>query len=143
MSLKSQYKVDPGISSGGAWFNFPANENGTIPGFKLSRMSVTNPRYAKQLDKSMAAVTAGNIADGEPDRLGAVELFVRGVLVDWRNVQPEDNGVVLEYSYENAMTFLGDLAWADLINELRAKAASRTQFLANALETQGKNSLKS
>lgn len=146
MSLKSQFKTDTTAARDGVWINYSPNSDGTVPGFRLARMSKQNKRYtAKMRDATKAhegddgLVNFDNIPEAEAEAL-LLDVFVDTVLLEWRNVQPEDDGVVLEYSKENATKLLGSDDWADLYGDLSTKARKAATFRQKALEAQAKNS---
>lgn len=130
MSLRDKFKSDPALSRDGVWFYYPElpNKDGTIPGVKLARISGANPRYMK-LIRDIAEANDGKVPDGKDD-----EIFVDGVLLDWANIQPDDDGVQLIYTRENALKLFTDQAWLDLRDDWRAKAINIANFRQKQLE---------
>lgn len=133
MSLKSRFKSDSKSANDGVWFEFEANADGTLPAFKLARQSIQNKKYRKALRDSQ-----NKGRSPEMDVL-LMDLFLNTVLVDWRNLQPEDDGVVLEYSEENAKEFFKNEDWTDLYTELSGLSVDKDRFTGEALSEAIKN----
>lgn len=146
MSLKTAFKTNAAVATEGVWFDYTENADGTTPGFKLARAGRQNKKYSIALRK-MAEKQAGRagvanfdtLSSVESDKL-ALELIVDHVLLDWRNIQPEDDGVVLPFSRENALALLGNPDWADLLSDLEEKALNADNFREKVLQAQAKNS---
>lgn len=130
MSLRSKFKSDPALSREGKWFYYPnePNKDGSVPGVKLARISANNPRYMK-LVKDLAEANNGKVPDDKDN-----ELFVDAIIIDWANIQPNDDGVNLTFTRENALTLFSDPAWLDLRDDWRAKAIDIANFRAEQLE---------
>lgn len=140
MTLASRFKADTNLANEGVWFNFPESPNldKTVPGFLLGRNSSQNKRFSR----AVAEVTARYLSEHGvarvedlPDDLYDqfdVDLFLEGVLLDWRNFQPADDGVNVEYSAEAAKEYIGNPDWADLYNLLRAKAIRTSNYQSGA-----------
>ena len=146
MSLKNQFKTDTALVTEGVWFDYKnsPNKDKTVPGFRLSRMN--GKRYNAVMRKHTEPYT--NKATGEQDFSGlsdaeaesmTLDVFLDAVLVDWRNFQPEDDGVVLEFSKENAKLILGSEDWFDLYLDLQTKARDVANFRQRAIEADAKN----
>lgn len=135
MSLRDKFKSDPELSANGVWFYYKdqPNKDGSIPGVKLARISAANPRYMK-LVSDAADANSGKVPDDKEDAI-----FVDGVLLDWANMQPNDDGVNLEFNRENALQLIGDKSWLDLRNDWRGKAVDIANFRAKELEARAKN----
>lgn len=146
MSLKDKFKTDPNAAREGVWFEYPANADGTVPAFKLARMSKHNKRYSAAMrkvsakyenDSGIADFSALNEVEAEEMLL---DVFLDTVLLDWRNVQPEDDGKPIAYSRDAAKTLLGSDEWIDLYSDLNDKARRAASFREKALTAQAKNS---
>lgn len=150
MSLKDKYKTDATAARDGVWFDFTAlpNNDGSVPGFKLARMTKQNKKYSAALRKVTNGVDIdpdtglpdmSTMDSDKSDKL-VLDVFLDTVLLDWRNFQPEDNGAVLAYSREAALALFSSEDWADLYNDLAGKAQKASGFRERSLEAQAKNS---
>lgn len=145
MSLKTRFKTDAVAASGGVWVDYSAypNKDGSIPGFLLARVSKQNKRYQaaiRELTRD-AAIGANGLPDTSAlDDSALVEIFVRTVLLDWRNFQPNDDGFPLPFTEENAKQILLDAGWTDLYDDLVEKAQSAGTFREKVTENEAKNS---
>lgn len=139
--LKGAFQTDATKTSDGVWVDFPEakNSDGTVPGFKLARLSVTNPAYAKALS-DFAEETQGRTLSLEEDRAKAREIFIDNVLKDWRHIQPNDDGNALSFNRDNAVALLSDPELADLLVKLRSKASDMANYRKQQLDTNAKNS---
>jgi hypothetical protein len=118
----------------GRWFNFEPNADGSIPGFKLSRMSDSNPAYQAELERVAKDIQLDLAADNlTTERHGPIlkTLFVNKILMDWRNIQDED-GNEIPLSKENAMALFNELP--DLYVALRELASKMSSFRGKELE---------
>lgn len=138
MSLRSQFKTDPKAVVEGVWHSFDANPDGSIPRFLVARTSFSNPKYAKAVSDAKAKNGDRTLSE-EQERQQNNEIFL-SVLLNWEHVQPEDDGVELPFSNENAEKLLLDPHWFDLLIELRGKAMATSSFLAHKQEAIAKNS---
>lgn len=148
MTLKSRFKADATLANEGVWFKFPESPNvdKSVPAFLLGRNSGQNRRFSRAL----AEVTTRYLAEHEVKRVEDlpddvydqfdVDLFLEGCLLDWRNFQPDDDGVNVEYSEEAAREILGDPDWSDLYNLLRTKAIVTANYREKAQDDDAKNS---
>ena len=145
MSLRTQFKTDQRKIENGFWYDVKdaPNTDGTIPGFRLARMSVSNPKYAKAIqaiaEQQANAEMSGVRPSDDADETRGVEMFCDVVCLEWRNFQPEDDGCVMEYSRKNALTVFADKAWFDLRLHLQLKAQERAGFLAEKIAKTVKN----
>jgi len=135
MGIYSQFKtVDNAIL-----IKFKANDDGSVPCFKIGRQVNTNVLWAKTLeaktrpfkqeleDKSISEVDARSIN---------VDVFVTAILQGWENIQDE-NGSNIEYNYANAIKLFMDLP--DLFSTLNFKSMEMGNFLASNLKSNEKN----
>lgn len=146
MSLKNKYKSDSSLAREGVWIDLVPNSDGTVPGFKLARVSKQNKRYGQVLSKYSeqyaqedGSLNAQDIGNENAEKM-LLDTFLEAVLLDWRNFQPEDDGVALPYSIEAARAILGDEDWYDLYAELNTQAHKVANFRQKAQEAQAKNS---
>ena len=147
MSLKKKFKTDATAANDGVWFDYPGqpNEDGTVPGFKLARKGSQNKAYTKAMREFTKAHT-NEEGVFDTDDMGeeegeAVELsvFVEGLLIEWRNFQPNDDGKVLEFNEANARTIFGDGDWFDLRSDLAKRCGHADAFKAAQLKAEAKN----
>jgi|SRR5215217_773481 len=129
------FQTDNDLEVSGRWFDFPANTDGTKPGFKLARMADTNPKYLaglEALQKELGRDIELDILTDAQARPHMRKLFVDTVLVEWRNIQDKD-GRVMEYSKEQATQLL--TALPDLYRVLVTEAQKMTNYRNAALVT--------
>lgn len=139
MSLYERYETNKDAEIAGVWARFPANENGTIPAFKLRRAGPSNPEYQAafaEIERKYRLELQTETLDPATAEAVYLEAFVKSVLVTWEHVY-DRNGVEIPFSHENAIKLLTDLP--DLFTVLRAKAESLTTFQTKAVETDAKN----
>lgn len=143
MSLIKKYAANEKLESDGVWFDYKddPNADGSIPGFLVGRYSRLNKRFRKHssalAEKHRDEIEDKSLDEATDDRLG-LELFIDGALFDWRNVQPNDDGVNLPYGRDNAIELLGNLA-PHLLDDLRKKANRASNYRAKELEKNAKN----
>lgn len=133
MSMKDKFKTDAQLANDGVWVTYEKNSDGTIPAIKLARASKQNKKFQQAARKLQEAT--GEAADEE-----YITLFADCVVLDWRNMQPEDDGVVLPYSKEAAAKLLCDPNWSDLFDDIVDKSHSTAAFREATLAGQAKNS---
>jgi hypothetical protein len=124
------FKTDSNKVADGVWFWYSKNSDGSVPGFLLSRSTRQNIRYAKAIREYQERYNVSDVHqldEAEAER-SMLELFVDSVLLSWQNVQPEDDGVELPYTRENALRLLGNSDWFDLYNDLTVKASKAENF---------------
>ncbi len=137
MGLRSQFGTDRKAEREGKWFEIEAakNKDGTVPGFKMARMSANNPAYQAAMERlykehgfSIENDTLGN----ETARPIILKVFADTVLLDWRNVQPNDDGVNQPFTQENVIALMDDMP--DLYEVLAKEAKKLGNFQARELE---------
>lgn len=145
MSLRDKFKVDIAAATDGVWLDYVPNSDGTVPGFKVSRMAIQNKRYAECMKRAVAHFEGGaansaieNISPEEADKI-LFAVFIDSVVLDWRNFQPDDDGVSLPFSKEAAAQLFGDPAWSDLYEDVKAKAQKAATFREKQREAKAKN----
>jgi len=145
MSLKNKYKTNTKVANEGIWFKMIANTDGSVPAFKLAFLGKQNKTYKaalrRHLDQlgGLGTIDFESLGEEEADAL-LLEVFVDSVLLDWSNFQPDDNGVALSFSKENAKIIFGDEEWVALYDELNLKAKRIAAFKEQRLESEAKNS---
>lgn len=145
MSLKQKFKTSSDAARDGVWVDYPSqpNADGTVPGFKLARMSRQNKKYQLAL-RAVLEAQGGDVESAVADdavlEKALLRAFIDTILLDWRNFQPDDDGVALLYSKETAEAVFINPDWIDLFGDLTDKAARNATFREKALEAQAKNS---
>ena len=127
MSVKSKYKTSSALVREGVWFDLDKNSDGTPCRFKLRRAGRGNPHWSKSFREHTADVDMENIEPAE-DELITANVFAEANVVEWEGFQPEDDGVVLPFSTDNAKTILSDPDWVELLKELQMKANGISAF---------------
>lgn len=135
MSIYDQYKtVDDVIT-----IKFKANDDGSIPSFKITRASRSNTLWAKTFESKTRPfkneIADGTIVESEANRIN-IEIFVTAILQGWDNIQDE-TGKLITYSYDNAIKLFTDLP--DLFAKLSFESAKMDNFLAANLKVDTKN----
>ncbi len=145
MSLKDKYKTDGAFVRDGVWFDLDVNTDGTVPGFKLAFAGKQNNKYMLAMRKWSAKFEddAGvpdfsSLGEKEADEL-LLNVFADTILLDWRNFQPEDDGVLADFTRENVISIFGNEDWTALYNLLNTKAKRVANFRQKSLEAQAKN----
>ena len=140
MSLAKKFYSDPMAAQNGTWVDYPdaRNEDQSVPGFLLARMSRQNKDYtreSRELLKGYDKEEDGTpiIPTGDEDANVAlldklVAIFCRTVLRGWRNFK-DIEGNDIPYSPENAYAlFKTDGPWEALYSDLKAKAEAASTF---------------
>lgn len=142
MSLRSAFKTDNSKEAEGFWFEDTGviNADKTIPGFLLARASRSNPRFAKateKLGKKYKRQFDNDMVTGEFAETLNKALFLDTILLGWRNVQPDDDGVELPFSRENADKLFAELP--DLYELLETSARRASNFRDAEIEDDAGN----
>lgn len=155
MSLKSKFKLNSELMDNGVWFVLShadsLNKDGTAPSFKLRYADFAyNIKYA-------AAIRSGfnkaSKVDFEKENLDLADFenlneakvvqrkaFVNFILCDWKNFEPNDDGVKIDYSEENARLIFADgQDWDFLREELLTKCSEKNSFDEKEDEESEKN----
>lgn len=145
MSLKQKFKTSSDAARDGVWVDYTAHKNadGSVPGFKLARMSRQNKKYQLALRavlESQGGDVETSINDEDALEKALFRAFIDTILLDWRNFQPEDDGVAVPYTKAQAEAIFSNSDWIDLFGDLTDKAARNAAFREKALEAQAKNS---
>lgn len=139
MSIYETFRTNKKAEREGVWRNFPANKDGTIPGFKLARMSSNNPEYVKRVEainRQFKTEITLDILTEEQAKGPWLDAFVDTILIEWRNIQTPE-GVVIEYTHDNAKKLMEDLP--DLFTLLREDATKLSTFRDAEIETNAGN----
>jgi hypothetical protein len=139
MSIYKQFLTDTSAETDGAEIVFAANEDGTIPTFRVARMGGANKRYAAELTRQTRPLTAairnGMLSDDQAKRI-SLNVFIETVLLDWYNMQ-DAAGNIISYSKPAARKLFEDLP--DLYEELVRQAMAITTFQIAELDETAKN----
>lgn len=146
MSLSKQFATDSAKEVEGVVIQFGANEDGSIPGFHISRMSRANSRYTKSLEVATRPyrrqIDLGTLANDVAERV-FLGVFVDSVLKGWENVKlsdvtgnANDKGFA-EFNRENAVALFERLP--ELYDDLQNQAKSAAMFKDEEQETEAKN----
>lgn len=139
MSLYSQFATDKSAEVEGVWVEYGANEDGSIPAFKISRMSKANKKYTKALERATRphrrAIELETMNNDLAERL-FMEVFVDTVLLDWKGIKQRD-GEELEFCKKNALKLFEDLP--ELYDDLQEKAKKASLFREETLEEEAGN----
>jgi len=160
MQLRTKYKTNTKSCNDGSWieFNdFPNNdavyeEDGTtlktpatIPAFRMARKSSHNAKYAQTMREVTKEV---NTADGvkqldelteEESEQVELDVFVSTLLIDWRNFQPDEDGVSVDYNEKKAREIFGNPDWRDLRTTLSIMAGQAANYAYKKKEAETKN----
>ena len=146
MSLSAQFKTDNDKEVNGVPVTFGENADGSVPTFTVSRMSRTNQRYAKALERASKPYKR-QIDNGTFDAVASEKLlmsvFVDSVLTGWDNIllsdvtgNPDDKGFAM-FSRENALALFTNLP--ELYAELSGQANNLSLYRAAELEADAGN----
>jgi hypothetical protein len=148
MSLRSKFNVNSAAAANGVWIDYPdlKNKDGSIPGFLVARMTKHNKKYAKAFRKateSMPTDSTGvadttGLSDDESEEL-LQKVFVDGVLLNWRNFEPNDDGKKKKYAKKVATEIFTSMDWWDLYMDLSTKAGKAATFNVKKMEKDAKN----
>lgn len=134
MSLFNTFGTDKALETSGVWIDFPANDDGTVPGFLITRMSSSNPEYQKALEKVSKKYKQDINLDLLSEEVAAPvfrEVFVETILKDCRHIQ-DPKGQAIDYSRANMLQLMTDLP--DLYAYLVDKAKSLATFRKTQLD---------
>ena len=139
MSLYKQFKLDAKKETEGIEIKFSANDDGTVPTFRILHMNQSNAKYAKVLEQESKPyrrqMQLEALSDADDKKI-MLRTFCRSILIGWSNVQKED-GTPYDYTFENAMKLMTDLPL--LYQSLLIEAAKSAQFRELQLADEAKN----
>lgn len=128
MSIKN-FKQDSKKAIEGVWFDYPANADKTIPRVRLARDGRANKKWLAVFRDVTKDLDTDNLSADEDFNV-SLEVFCKAVLLEWQNVQPNDDGVNLADTYEARFEFLSNPDWADFYSDMKDKAGLRDNFKA-------------
>ena len=139
MSLYSQFKTNKNAEESGIVVKFKANEDGSIPSFRIGRANRFNIKWAKTFEAETRPfkndLEAKLVSEQDAEKIN-IRVFVKGLLYGFENVQDE-NGKLIEFNEENAIKLLSDLP--DLFDILDKKSNDPNNFLQVNLKEDAKN----
>lgn len=146
-SIKDRFKTNSRLASEGVNIRFSnlKNSDGTIPSFKITRSSGQNKKWLEDCrrinNKYLADKGVTELKDLSPEQVREINVisFCESVLVGWENFEPENDGVKLQYSKENAMKLFGNDDWRDFMDELTFQSNNIENFKAKLVEDITKN----
>lgn len=138
MSLYKQFETNKEAELDGIWVEIGDGEEAPAA-FKIARMSKSNKRYTKAIEKATRphkkAIELDILNENLAEKL-MKDVFVSTVLLNWRNVKNRE-GNVMEFNKENALQLFKDLP--DLYNLLEEQAKTASLFREAELEGNSKN----
>lgn len=147
MSLRKTFKTDQTAEVEGVWFDVGINEHNNKPErVKLSRMSRTNKKYAKELERVTRPHQSAIQNEALDNDLGNKllrEVFVDTVILDWDNIPKSEltgnseDSELLEFTRENVLALFDELP--ELYDDWEIKAKKASGFREKEVETNAKN----
>lgn len=147
MSLRKTFKTDKIAESEGVWLEVAVNDhNGKPIRIKISRMSTSNKRYTKELNKVTKphqSAIQNDAFDNDLARKMLQEVFADTVLLDWDNLPKseltgDDNDKEpLEFNRDNALALFNEMP--DLYDDWEGRANKSAAFREAEVETATKN----
>lgn len=139
MSIFKQFGTDKKLEQDGVLVEYPANEDGSIPSFRLARMCRSNKRYMKAVEAATRphkrAIELGTIKPETAEEV-FLDVFVGTILLGWDNIQ-DNTWLEIPFSKEAAKNLLKELP--DLYDDLQEKAKNMSLFLESEMEQEAKN----
>jgi hypothetical protein len=138
-NLFKQFKTDPKKEQDGIAIQYGANDDGTIPSFRVRRRGASNQQYAKVLTRETMPYRRQielNALDEMVSRAILMKVFCMAVLVGWDNVQDE-SGKVIAFNTENAVMLFNLLP--DLYDDLVLQSGKLELFRSDEVEQAAKN----
>jgi hypothetical protein len=127
LSLKNKFKTSAAAVRDGVWFDMGKNTDGSVCRVRLRRTGRGNPLWSVAFrqhtkDQDMDSVTP------EEDEVITANIFAEANVADWEHFQPEDDGVDLPFTVENAKRILTDPDWVELLKDWQTKANTLAPF---------------
>lgn len=138
-NLFKQFKTDTKKEQEGVEIQYGANEDGTIPTFRVRRRGASNQQYAKVLTRESMPYRRQielNVLDEMISRSILMKVFCTAVLVGWSNVYDENN-TPIPFNTQNAVVLFNALP--DLYDDLVVQSGKLELFRADELELAAKN----
>lgn len=141
-SFVSSIRADKNLENSGVWVRYTdkPNDDGTVPEFKIKRVSITNTAYQAKINPILKRIENLNASKNDDNIISEVvslnieliRVYLDEMLVDWRNVKDDvydpktgervydnDGRLMFEeipYSKETARELLAN---ADAINDAK------------------------
>jgi hypothetical protein len=139
MSIFKQFGTDKKLEQEGVLVEYPANEDGSIPTFRLARMCRSNKRYVKAVEVATRphkrAIELGTIKPEVAEEI-FLDVFVGAILLGWENILNE-KGEDVKFSKDEAKRIMKMLP--DLYDDLQEKSRNMSTFLEAEMEQEEKN----
>lgn len=138
MSLRKTFGTNKELERTGRWFDLGVapNPDKTLPGFKMARMSASNPAYQAAVERiSQDLQIAIELDRLNEEVAGPImrQVFVETILLDWRNVWIDDNDTgPTPYDKDVALRLFEELP--DLYMTLFNQAKKLSNFRDNDIE---------
>lgn len=129
MSLKNKFKTSSKLVEEGVWFDVTTNSDKSKARVRLRRSGRGNRHWVTAFRDRTAGIDLDTMSV-EEDELSTAQVFVDACVVDWENIQPDDDGNNLEFSKENALALLSDPDWVELLKDWQGKANRMAAFQA-------------
>lgn len=147
MSLRKTFKTDKTAEVEGVWLEVAVNDhNGRPTRIKISRMSSSNKRYTKELNKVTKphqSAIQNDALDNDLARKMLQEVFADTVILDWENLpkseltgNPEDTED-LEFNRDNVLALFNEMP--DLYDDWEGRAQKSAAFREAEREVAAKN----
>ena len=147
MSLRKTFKTDQTAEVEGVWIEVGINDhNGKPQRIKISRMSRSNKRYTKELERVTrphSSAIANESLDNELAMKMLREVFVDTVMMDWDNIPKseltgnDDDTELLDFSRENVLALFDELP--DAYDDWESRAKKSAAFREKEREAAAKN----
>lgn len=149
MSLRKTFKTDKTAETEGVWIEVGINEHNSRPQrIKISRMSKSNKRYTKELERVTrphSSAIQNETLDNELSAKLLREVFADTILLDWDNIPKSeltgddaDAAEELAFTRENVLALFEELP--DLYDDWEARAKKSAAFRETERENAAKNS---
>lgn len=138
-SLFKQFEMDAQKESEGIDITFAANDDGTVPTFRVLRRGNQNQKYVKSLERATQPykrLIALEALDAKTQERILRRVFCEAVLIGWDHVQDKDNKDI-PYNFENAIGLFNALP--ELYMELASQASQLAAFRVETQESDAKN----
>jgi len=147
MSLRKTFKTDATAEVEGVWLEVAVNDhNGKPIRIKISRMSASNKRYTKELNrvtKPHQSAIQNDALDNDLARKMLQEVFADTVLLDWENLPKseltgnEADTDELEFNRDNVLALFKEMP--DLYDDWESRAQKSSVFRESERENASKN----
>lgn len=137
--LYKNYKTDEKKELEGVRIEYPANDDGTIPVFIISRQTSNNVRWMKAYEnetRPYRRLMDGKKLEPATARKINMRIFAKSLMMGWEHIQ-DVNGKELEFNFENIMQVFTDLH--DVFEELNQHTQEATLYREDAVAVETKN----